>query len=304
MKLLMKLGYCLQAAIQNLRGNLLLSCITTSTVAITFIICLSFWMILMNLAAFRQSWVERIEIIVFLQNGLPAAAIETFQEKLRSMPEVASVQFVPRDTALKALRRSLQGQDGILEGLEENPLPDSIEIRLRHTDTHLEGIDGFVSAIRADPAVADIEYGQKWLDRFLALFETIRFAGISLGGCLLLFSYFIVANTMRLLVYSRRSEIEIMKLVGASRRFIALPFWIEGIVQGVLGSLIALLFVFAAVRLLLQDLIGTLHFFLGSAGVVDLTPAAVLTVIAMGGVLGFTGSLFSLTSLDEFNVSP
>lgn len=304
MKLLTKIGYCLQAAGQNLRGNLLLSCITTSTVAITFILCLSFWMIIMNLAAFRQSWVERIEIIVFLQNGLTAAAIESFQETLRSMPEVASAVFVPRDKALQSLRRSLQGQDGILEGLDENPLPDSIEIRLRQADTDLDRINRFVSDIRTDPAVADIEYGQKWLDRFLAIFEIIRFAGFSLGGCLLLFSYFIVSNTMRLLIYSRRSEIEIMKLVGASRRFIALPFWIEGIVQGVLGALIALVFVRATVGLFLHDLIGTLHFFLGSAGVVQLTPSTALTVIALGGALGFTGSLFSLTSLDEFNVSP
>ena len=133
----------------------------------------------------------------------------------------------------------------------------------------------------------------------MTFFEILKIIGFTLGAFLFLFALFIVSNTIKLMVYSRRDEIEIMKLVGATNSFIKLPFYIEGLAQGFAGSLFALLFILAATNLVLKRFISSLHFFLGSGHMVILDPALIIYILLLGSALGLIGSFLSLNSLTE-----
>ncbi len=292
--------YAVKTAFRNIKSNLLLSLVTTTTIAISFIICLLFLIIFLNLSAFKKSWVDQIQIVLYFSDGTPAAAIDSAKQTIAAYDEVSSVRFVSSDAALEVLKQALRDQDGILEGLSENPLPPSLEIKLAPRHLTSEGIERFVSRLEGIPHAQDIEYGQKWLDRFMAIFDMLTITGLVLGVFLLLFTYFIISNTIKLMVYSRRDEIEIMKLVGATNLFIQCPFWIEGALQGFSGALAALVFVFVTVKFILERLIDSIQFYLGANSFIFLDTHHSLAVLALGASLGFIGSIFSLKALGEF----
>ena len=297
--MLNKILYCFITAFQSLKKNILLNIITSITIAITFIIFVSFLLIVMNLSIFKKNWVDQLQIILYFKDNITAAVIDKTKEYVASHEEVDSVIFVSKDKALNMLRASLKGQDGILEGLTENPLPSSLEIRLKKDFLTVDGVEQFIKKIEKNEHLKDIEYGQKWLERFIAFFEILKILGFVLGGFLFLFTLFIISNTIKLLVYNRRDEIEIMKLVGATNRFIKLPFCIEGVIQGLIGASVALVFVFLSVNLLMRGFISSLHFYLGTGNFVFLDSSLTAFILFLGAVLGLAGSLLSLNSLEE-----
>jgi len=155
-----------------------------------------------------------------------------------------------------------------------------------------------VDSITRSPPIADIEYGQRWLERFVAFFELARLLCLVLSVFLIIFTYCIIANTIRLMVYSRRDEIEIMKLIGAGSLMIKFPFWLEGALQGACGAAIALLIIIGFETLAMDNLATLLHFYLGSGNYVFLNWPMAAVVIAAGALLGLAGSFFSVNRLD------
>ncbi|MFC1591773.1 permease-like cell division protein FtsX [Thermodesulfobacteriota bacterium] len=297
--MLRKLAYCISTALLNIRKNKLLSLLTTTTIAICFMIFISFLIVFLNLSAFKKSWVEGLQVIVYLKPDINADAIEKTKIDVAAHEEVASIHFVSSSDALTILRTALKGQDGILEGLSENPLPHSLEIKLKNKFLTVAGVETFVNRIQKHAHIQDIEYGEKWLERFIAFFEIMTIISFSLGGFLFLFTLFIISNTIKLMVYSRRDEIEIMRLVGATNLFIQMPFWIEGIIQGCIGAAFALLAVGLVMNLCMGKLIEFLQFYFGSGNLIFLDFTLMLAILAMGALLGLAGSLFSLNRLEE-----
>jgi cell division transport system permease protein len=297
--MLNKFIYSLKTAYQNIKNNIPLNLITATTITITLIIFVSFLLLLLNLSFFQNKWVDQIQIIVYLKNNIKVEKIEETRERFLMLEEVDSVNFLSKTEALKLLKTSLKGQDGILEALSENPLPGSLEIKLKKNFLDIDSIEQFVEKIKDNKIIEDIEYGQKWLYRFITFLGLLKIIGFVLGGFLFLFTLFIVSNTIKLTVYSRREEIEIMKLVGATNRFIKFPFFIEGIVQGLAGALFALFFLFLSVNLIFDKFISSLHFFLGTAEFVFLDATIATYVLLLGILLGAVGSFISLNSLDE-----
>jgi len=293
------LTYCSRTAAQSIRMNLLPNIATIVITTITFIIFISFILLLLNLSLFKQNWVNQLHIIVFLKDDTPQKNIDTLMQSLARMEEVHSLQFVSKEKALTLLRTTLQGQDGILEGLKTNPLPASIEINLKESHLTAEGFESFVVKLRDTACIADIEYGQKWLERFSAFFGILNIAGFSLGALLFIFTLFIISNTIKLAVYNRRDEIEIMRLVGATSFFIRLPFCIEAMFQGLVGSLLALVFTHSAIQHGLKKLFSSLQFSFDNGSLVLIDLPIALYVLLLGAILGLAGSLASLSSIHE-----
>lgn len=293
--------YCISTALKNFKQNLLYNLITATTIAITFIIFVSFLLIVLNLSVFKKNWVDRLQIIFYFSETATSKNIEEAKAFIAGLEEVETATFVSSAEALRILRSSLKGQDGILEGLTKNPLPPSLDIKLKREHLTVEGVEQFIQKIETNEYCDDIEYGQKWLDRFITLFDILKIIGFSFGGLLFLFTLFIISNTIKLMIYGRCDEIEIMRLVGATNRFIKLPFCIEGIMQGVLGSALSLLFIYLTVNLLMNTLIASLQFYLGSGNFIFLDVTITAYVLLLGAVLGLAGSLLSLNSIEEFH---
>lgn len=230
----------LKRAIQDILKNRYLNTITVITIALSVLIVSAFAIFFLNAGDLIHTWKKGIRIMLYLEPGIQENELMHLKHSLTRMPGVLNARFISKDEALLIIKAQMKGQASLFEGLKENPLPDAFEIRLSpaiHAETDMENL---VRRIQSLPSVNEIEYGQKWFRQFTSFFNLFRLAGYGLGGLFFMATVFIVANTVRLLLYSRQEEVEIMRLVGATDRFITAPFYIEGIIQGLLGGIVGL----------------------------------------------------------------
>lgn len=294
-----RITYFSKRGLQLIRQNVVINIMAVGTVAFSFLVFSVFFLIFQNLNSFLQVWEKRIQIIVYLTDGLREKEIEEIRLTLVNMPQVDKVRFVSREAAMAVLKEHLGDQNQILEGFTDDILPPSFEIQLESGYRNAEEIRQVVSRLKNTDGISDTQYGQQWIDRFSVLMDIYRLSTFLLGLLLSVAIAFIVSNAIRLSIYSRREELEIMKLVGATPGFIKIPFYIEGGLQGIIGSSISLFILLTLYLLFLSELSHRLRFYGLFIDIHFLTPAAVFSIIAGGGLLGFLGSFLSLAQLKE-----
>ena len=246
----------LKRALQDIRQNRFLSLVTIVTIAVSILIVSAFALFFLNTNDLINAWKKGVHIMVYLKNGVVETEVSRLQKMLPGLVGVEKVNFISRDEALKQLREQLPRQSFLLDNLKQNPLPDAFEVHLLPATRNWAKIEKLAVQLEKLPEVEEVEYGRGWLGRFAVVFNLFRLAGYALGALFFLAAVFFVANTIRLVLYSRREEVEIMRLVGAEERFIKTPFYIEGMLQGAIGGCIgiAALFVsYATISLKVAD---------------------------------------------------
>jgi cell division transport system permease protein len=181
-----------------------------------------------------EAWAGEVRIAVYLR---PGADLVLAREEAARIAEGRRVVAVPAAKALERLAQSLGDQANVLEGVGADALPDAVEVEA--PGITLAGAKALAERLRAVTGVHEIDYGNAWLEKLERFVERARFASIFLLAALSLATAILVANTLRLAVFARREEIEIMKLVGATDLFVGAPFLIEGLLQGLGGGLLA-----------------------------------------------------------------
>ncbi len=230
----------LKRAIKDILKNRYLNTITIITIALSILIVSAFALFFLNVGDLMNTWKKGIRIMAYLDPNVQETEILHLRDAISKLPGVLNARFISKEEALLILKEQVKGQSSLLDDLETNPLPSAFEIQhetLGQSDAKTAHLADRIASL---PSVREVEYGQKWLGRFTNLFNLFRFAGFGLGGLFFMATVFIVANTIRLVLYSRREEMEIMRLVGATDRFIKTPFYIEGLIQGFLGGIIGL----------------------------------------------------------------
>jgi cell division transport system permease protein len=197
-----------------------------------------FWIIQTGLLAGLQFTEQKVEVVGYLQPNAQANQIDTLQAQLEAMPEVASVTYVSRETALENFRASMaaQGREDLTRYLDSNPLYASLEVKL----VDPANVRAVGDALRADPNIRNVINIEDLVERVLTVTSILRTAGTVVLIIVGIIVLFIIVNTIRLAVVARAEEIEIMRLVGASDAFIRWPFVFEGAFVGLLGALLAL----------------------------------------------------------------
>jgi cell division transport system permease protein len=234
----------LRRAIRDINDNRFLNSVAVLTVALSVLITCAFSLIWTNVTHWIQTSETSIRMLVYLKDDASALQRQDIQHRIQEMEGILDVKFIPRAQALESLRSQLRQQASLLEGLEENPLPDSLEVDLKAGQVNqIASIAGQIGALTA---VDSVEYGQQWMGRFAGLLNLFRFAGVILGSLFFIASGLIIANTARLALYSRREEVEIMRLIGATDRFITAPFYIQSLIQGACGCGMGLSVIYAA----------------------------------------------------------
>jgi len=180
------------------------------------------------------SWAGDVQLSVYLEPGADLARAAAAAEKLAGGREVEPV--TPAE-ALRRLRASLGNEAAVLDGVGEGVLPASVEVRA--PGVGLGEARELAQRLAAVPGAREVDFGNAWLERVERLLRRLRWAGLGLFGVLALGTAVLVSNTLRLGVFARRDEIEIMRLVGATDAWVEAPFLIEGTLQGVLGSALA-----------------------------------------------------------------
>ena len=290
----MKPSYFLNNAVRNFRDNLTINFICIATIALAILIFSSFLLVYTNIGGVLERWSEQIQVVAYLRDDISEEDLNYLNAEIGKRREVEKIKYISKEQALDRFSKSLKGQSGILEGLRSNPIPASVEISIKPSYRTPKKIEEFANSLKNYAAVEDVQFGQEWVERFSVFVSGLKIVSLIVGGLLLLVSIFIVSNTIKLTVYSRREELEIMKLVGATDNYIRAPFLIEGAIYGILSSIIAigLLFVFYLIleskfAFSINTILGGFDFrFLGFGGFVS--------VLLGGVVLGVLGSFISV----------
>lgn len=246
----------LRRALQDIRSNRLLNAVAVGTIALSILIITSAMLFFRNADEILNSWQEGVRITAYLADGLASERIAALEQEIGGVEGVSAVRFVSKEEGLQALKAQMEHQASILENLRDNPLPDALDIRLTAADQSATSLESLAAELDALEGIEAVEYGQRWIGRVARILDLFRLVGYTMGGLFFVAAVFIVGNTIRLTLYSRREEVEIMRLVGATDRFIMVPFYLQSMIQGALGGVMglgALLVMYALLQARLEE---------------------------------------------------
>jgi cell division transport system permease protein len=292
--LLRRAIYFLRKAVGSLRENPFINLVTIGTIAIAMTLFGAFLLVFVNMKAVVDRLGGDVEISAYLRDDASAAAVGALGERLKRIPEVSDVRFVSKADALAIFKKNNPEDLALLQELGENPFPASYQVRLAPGHRDAESVARIAKDLGGDSAVDEVEYGQEWIERFSAFLKLLQAGGIALGLMLVVAVVFVVSNTIKLAVFARRDELEIMQLVGATALFIRVPYLIEGLIQGGAGALLALAALWAAWRGLAPRAVESFAPVFGTSHIDFIPGRQALELVAGGMLLGVLGSFFAM----------
>ena len=282
-----------RAAVRGLRASPTTTSVAVLTIAAALVLVGGFALVVENMQGVLGRFGRALHVTAYLEEGATPEELAVLADRAATVEGVERVEIVSKREALERFRRSIGGA-GLLKGLEENPLPACLEITLLAEHRTPEGLAILTEALTGLPGIDELAHGREWVETYARVTSLLRFAGWGLGAVLSLAALMIVGNTIRLAVYAREDEMEILDLVGASRTFVRVPFVLEGTLQGAAGGALALLVLYLAFRLLAPDLQYGLELFLGNTPPRFFTLSEALWLTWLGAGLGFAGSVTAL----------
>jgi cell division transport system permease protein len=293
-RLAVQLLYFGRTSLRGLRGSPVTTAVAVVTIGVSLVLVGAFQLLLRNMEELLDEFGEDLYVTAYLEDGLAAGEQRKLEELILTVEGVERIRSVSKADALERFRNGVGRGAALLEGLDENPLPASLEILLVPERRSPEGMRIVAESIEGLPGIADLASGQDWVDGYLRAIALVRGTGIGLGVILALATLLIVTNTIRLAVFARRDELEILWLVGASRSFMNTPFLIEGFVQGAIGGTVAVVLLYGIFRLVLPGFEFGLEVVLGAAPRF-FTLAEALVLIGEGAGLGLVGSIAAVS---------
>jgi cell division transport system permease protein len=282
-------GYAVRRATRAIARNPYVALVGTTTIFVAVFVTGLFAATLGGAERVVGAWAGEVQLSVYLAPGADLVAARDAAVRIAAP---YAVEAVPGPLALERLRANLGDEAGVLEGVPADALPDAVEVRapgISLADARVLG-----DALRAVPGADEVDYGNLWLERLERFVRLARTAGLALLAALALATAVLVSNTLRLAVFARRDEIEIMKLVGATDGFVRAPFLIEGVVQGLAGAGLATIALVAAHAAILPRLRAAVHV-AGGLTMADTLPwSLVFGLLGAGGVIGLLASALAV----------
>jgi cell division transport system permease protein len=294
MALLRAVHYFLSEALTSLWRSRLMNAVSIGTIAVSLFVLGAFLTVASRLGDVVSRWTQKVQVIVYLEDGVEDRVRTSLENRLKDDPAVDVVEFVSREQALARFRAMFRDLSALPEDLGENPFPASLEVSLKGQRQSSAEVQRLAAAFTSVPGVKEIQYDLLWIDRLATGVKIVRGVGAFLGGILVVAGIFTISNVIRLTIYAREDELDIMRLVGATRAYVKGPFVAEGMIQGGLGGALATVLLWVALQWLARglassDLLGHAAFAL---------PAGLGLLLVLGGMLvGVAGSLLSLSRL-------
>ena len=290
------INYFIVDALKSIKRNITVSFAAMLTVLVTFFVLGTFTLVGLNFNKTIEDVADKIEIKVYLQDDIKLVNQREVEIKLAEQEGVKAVTYESKDEAFTKLKKDLEGNSGMLEGysLENNPLASSYIVTLEDAS-----YAGDVSkAVEDMTGVESITNQQELIEKISNVVDFVQILGVVLFFVFIGVSIFLIMNTIKLAVYSRRREVGIMKFVGATDWFIRWPFVIEGMIIGAVGSLLATAILYFIYR-------GIFGFIASNLLIANLVPVSfVLTTLLGGFLLGgiVVGAIGSIAALRKFLV--
>lgn len=232
--------YSLSLALQSLVREKWINLLSVFTIASGLLIISVAFFAAYNIDAATRKLPEKFAMILYLDDDITRDRAEGILGTLKKKPAVARVRYIPKDDAMKELKSLLKNANYVFEGLDENPLPDSIEVRLRQEAVSPDQVRKLTDEITGIKGIREIDYGEKFLAALHSLKSGARTVGLSIIVVIAIGIIFVCYSTVKILFYRRTEEIETFKLLGATKFFIRAPFLIEGGIIGICGGLASL----------------------------------------------------------------
>ena len=268
-------------AYKTITRNSSLFVLSLLVAAISFFLLSVFALVTVNLYSLVRNLDEKIEIIAFLEEHADVQRIKSNIEKINGVREVI---YMSSEKALKELQNEMNESREVLKVFEDNPLPASLRIKLQPKYRNLTGLDEISGKVLLLRGIKETIFGGELVDQLKKITRVITTFDIGLLMIIILSVVFVIFQTIKLTIFARALEIEIMKLVGASNSFIVTPFVFQGLIQGILGGLIAFILTIITVKIstsFFQDIYFPKSYFL-------------LGDLVAGIILGVTGSSIAL----------
>ncbi len=292
-----KLKFFLGATANNLWQFRTRNLFSVTIICLSFLTVGIFLMLTNNLRATARTLATNMNIAFYLDPKLPPETVEAIRQEISRPAFVESVTLVSPDEARERFRMSFPELADIAAGLKGNPFPPAFELRVAARASASKEVVAFVEGMKKRPGVTDVLFNQDWVEKMQGFSRLAGAIGAFLGGILILTSFFIISNVVKLNVFARKNEIEILRFVGGTNLFIRIPFWLEGIALGLLGSLLALALLFVVIQvfpLYLGASLGALQELLRFR-----YPSLPQALLLLGGGAA-TGWIGSATSVSKF----
>ncbi len=284
--------YFYKQAILSIINNRMVHVVGMGTMVVSLLIFGTFLFIFVNLNTWVHGWGHSLSMSVYLDDGIASEAKERIASTIRGFKGAEIERYISKDDALKDLKRALGSEAGLISSLAENPLPASFELVFKELESPEKDPQNIKQTLEKMAGVAEVQYSAEWLKKFEGLMNMVRLVGIVIGGLLCIGVLFIMSNTIKLTIYSRKHEIEIQKLVGATDWFVKTPFLLEGLIQGLLSGVISILLLYSGYLFFAGKKIQ----FLGFAGLdfIFLPQGYVCSIICISVLLGLAGSFIAV----------
>ncbi|TMA24038.1 MAG: ABC transporter permease [Deltaproteobacteria bacterium] len=268
------------------------SLVSVLTIALALFLGASFAVGVLSARRLLQGWGAEPSVTLYLDRSTSDDEAKALAGRIAETERTESVRYVDRAQALQRLRTELGDLGSALDGLPENPLPPSVEVIPAGSPGPNE-VRALASRLGQLSHVVEVDYGREWLDRIEVLGRSMRNFGSGALALVLTAALLVVANTIRLAVYARRDEIEIMKLVGATNAYVRTPFLLEGMLQGLAGALLAVVGLEIVQRLVIPRAAAAFSFAAGAAAP-HLAVAHFGILAGAGAVVGLLGSYLAV----------
>jgi cell division transport system permease protein len=290
----MGVGYLVRRTFGVMKENGPTHVLSIGTIAISFFLFASFLLLPLNFTSFVEAWGKKVQIILYLKDGVGQERVLQLTGELQREEGIKEVRYISQRQAMESFQQDLAGYGGVLEGVEEKIFPASFEITLDERFRTPERIRALAARLETIKEADEVQYGGMWLERFSLFLYTLRWGVWILGGILVVIIVSVTANTVRLTLYNKKGEIEILKLIGATDTFVRLPFYLEGGLQGLLGAGGAVLVLFVLFHFFTLKVAPYVNLYFGHLRLHFLPPNLIAWILGIGVISGLLGGLFSL----------
>jgi cell division transport system permease protein len=233
------MSYALREALNAFRRSPLLTMLSMVAIAFSLFIVGLFALTAYNISQAVREVENKVEVVAYLRDDAGALQLQMAQDEIRRLPEVQELRYVTKTEALAGAMEEMKEFRDVFTDLESNPLPASLEVRLRPGMSSPERVTRVAKRLQAYHFVEDVDYGDGWVEKIYTIRRLFGAASAAIGGAFALVAAIIIATAIRISVFARREEISIMRLVGATDGFVQSPFLLEGVFTGFAGGLAA-----------------------------------------------------------------
>ena len=293
-------GRCIGEGFKSVFRNGLMSIASIGTITACLIILGIVYCLVANVQSFAGGLDSKIGMVAFLKNGITQEEVDLLTSQLDQREDIASYHYVSADEAWETFKKEMLGGDEINEALmeelnEDNPLANSANIEIYPANT--ESQDNIVAFLNASPMVRTVRYSANASKTLASIGRLVTYTGVALIAFLIFIAVLLISNTIRLSVYTRRTEINIMKYIGATDSFVRLPFVVEGMLIGILGAILPSALIYFGYNSLIKLLMthfSAISSLISIVSVYDIIKGLLPIFLVLSIVVGVFGSTISI----------